>query len=225
MDSVEIYTGYSGSGKTEIVLNQALKYAAKQFNVSVIDLDFTKPSFRSREYRNMLKGKGVNIVAATDNLSNIDLPVVDPRILGVLTSTGGKVLIDLGGDDKGAIILGRFAKVLRERDYQMFFVVNPYRPQCMDIEKLVELSEKIVAVSRLNVSAIIANPNLGWDTTLTDILNGFDKVNEFAYILQMPIALCAVLSSFSMELSGKIQKPLLEIKKMIIPPWESSQIN
>ncbi|MDA8226946.1 MAG: hypothetical protein M0T74_04455 [Desulfitobacterium hafniense] len=224
MDSVEIYTGTFGSGKTEIVLNRALDYAAKDLDVCVIDLDITKPFFRSREHRNLLEDRGISIVIPDGSLAETDLPIVSPKIIGTLTSMRGKVLIDVGGDYQGAIVLGRFAKMLKQRDCEMFFVINPYRPRSMDFTRVVSLIEQIETASRLEVSAIVSNPNLGSDTTLPDIIEGFYKVKNLAHMLKIPIAFCSALAEFSPDLSKEIQVPVLELMKMIVPPWESQEI-
>lgn len=217
---IEIYTGHFGSGKTEVVLNRAVEFAQQGEQVTVVDLDIAKPYFRSREARTFLKELGVRLVMPDGGLEDSDLPIVGANVLGAITSAQGRVLFDVGGDSIGATALGAFAPFLRQREYQMYLVVNPYRPFTKDIPTVTRMLQEIQRAARLKVDGIVSNPNLGCETTLTHLRQGYAQVEEFAAALQLPILLTAVTDRFADRLAGHLQGPVQRVTNFLLPPWE-----
>jgi len=220
MARLEIYTGHFGSGKTEVVLNRALTYAGQGETVYLVDLDIVKPYFRSREVRHFLKESGIHLITPGGELENADLPVISPHVLGTLTSAQGKILLDVGGDPMGATALGAFAQLIERQGYEMFFVLNTYRPFTKDILMVTKMLRDIEAASRLNVSGIISNPNLGQGTVLEDLRLGLPLVKEMAEVLGLPISMTAITERYADQLVTEIEGPIMTIKNFLLPPWE-----
>lgn len=220
MAQIEIYTGHFGSGKTEVVLNRALAYVGQGETVHLVDLDIVKPYFRSREVRHFLKASGVNLITPGGELENADLPVISPKILGTLTSAQGKILLDVGGDAMGATALGAFAQLLGRQGYEMFFVLNPYRPFTQDVSMVTKMFHDIEAASRLKVSGIISNPNLGRGTLLEDLRFGLPPVQQMAEALGLPISFTAITERYAAQLVSEIEGPIQPVKNFLLPPWE-----
>ena len=223
MAEIELFTGHFGSGKTEIVLNRAVGYASQGVTVHLVDLDIVKPYFRSREVRHFLKERGINLITPGGELENADLPVISPKVLGTLTSAQGKILIDVGGDPMGATALGGFAQLIGRQGYEMFFVLNPYRPFTQDIPSVKKMFHDIEAVSRLKVSGIISNPNLGRATSLEDLRLGLPRVQEMAEALGLPIAWTAITERYSEQLVTEIEGLIQPVRNFLLPPWEMEE--
>ena len=220
MAEIEIYTGHFGSGKTEIVLNRAVTYASQGVTVHLIDLDIVKPYFRSREVRHFLKASGINLITPGGELENADLPVISPKVLGTLTIAQGKILIDVGGDPMGTTALGAFAQLIGRQGYDLFFVINPYRPFTRDIPMVTKMFHDIEAVSRLKISGIISNPNLGRGTSLEDLRLGLPLVQEMAKALGLPIAWTAITERHTDQLVNEIEGKVQKVRNFLLPPWE-----
>lgn len=220
MAQIEIYTGHFGSGKTEVVLNRALAYAGQGETVHLVDLDIVKPYFRSREVRHFLKESGINLITPGGELENADLPVISPKVLGTLTSAHGKILFDVGGDPMGATALGAFAHLIGRQGYEMFFVINPYRPFTKDIPMVTKMLRDIEIASRLKVCGIISNPNLGRGTLLEDLRLGLPVVKEMAEVLGLPISLTTITERYADRLVTEIDGPIQTVKNYLLPPWE-----
>ena len=223
MAQIEIYTGHFGSGKTEVVLNQAVAYVGQGETVHLVDLDIVKPYFRSREVRHFLKESGINLITPGGELENADLPVISPQVLGTLTSAQGKILLDVGGDSMGATALGAFAQLIGRQGYKMFLVVNPYRPFTRDIPMVTKMLHEIEAASRLKVSGIISNPNLGRGTLLADLRLGLPLVQEMAEELGLPISWTAITGRYADQLVTEIEGPIQTIRSFLLPPWEQEE--
>ena len=103
---VTVFVGHFGSGKTEIALNGALELAAAGSSVTVADLDVVKPYFRSRSARAILSDAGVDLLAPTGANVHADLPIIVPQIRSCLRDEHSRLILDVGGDDLGARVLG-----------------------------------------------------------------------------------------------------------------------
>ena len=71
-------------------------------------------------------------------------------------------VLDIGGDDRGAYALGRYADFIKnENDYEMLFVFNCYRPLTPTAEDALEIMREIEAACKISFTAIVNNSNLG----------------------------------------------------------------
>lgn len=80
--------------------------------------------------------------------------------------------MDVGGDDIGAAALGRFKNNLAEGSFNLYFVVNTYRLHTRDVPGILSVLNRVEKASRMQVNALISNPNLGSETDPETILEG-----------------------------------------------------
>ena len=79
--------------------------------------------------------------------------------------------VDIGGDDRGAYALGRFAGgILQEGNYEMLLVLNHYRPLTSTPEEAIQIMQEIEQACGLPFTGLINNSNLGEETTPQDVL-------------------------------------------------------
>lgn len=100
---VTVVAGHYGVGKTNFALNVALDAAHAGAEVCVVDLDVVNPYFRSTEYRALLEGAGVRVVAPVfaEAGSSLDVPsltgAVVPAIEWVFEASGVAGTRELAG--------------------------------------------------------------------------------------------------------------------------------
>ena len=164
MKRINIITGHYGSGKTEVALNMALELKKQHDNVIICDMDIVNPYFRTNDEAELLKNKGIRVIAPDYASTNIDIPVLPGDILSVFTDKDAYAVLDLGGDDDGAVALGKYHHYLKEEDYDMFFVLNALRPDTMNIEDIKSLAQNIEIMSRAKITGLINNTNLSYLT-------------------------------------------------------------
>ena len=97
--------GNYGSGKTEVSINLAVNRKRSGLDVRLADLDLVNPYFRTREARTQLEALGIDVILPPEQYLHADLPVLSPVIAGMIKKTDGLTLLDLGGDDVGALVL------------------------------------------------------------------------------------------------------------------------
>jgi len=223
---ITIFAGRFGSGKTEVAMNYALSLCV-QSPVSnlqspiLIDLDIVTPYFRSRETAEIMEKRGVQVVAPSAIGRYLDTPAITPQILGAIQQPGRPVVLDVGGDRQGARALGQFSPAIRQRDYVMHFVVNPYRPFTDTLEGLAGSIAEIEASSRLQVSSLVSNPNLIYETTIEHIVAGHAKIEGFARELGLAIAFVCVERRWVDALgSNHFTQPVLVLDRHFVMSWE-----
>jgi len=170
----------------------------------------------------LLKDLGINLVTPGGALDNADLPIISAAVLGTLTSAQGYILLDVGGDAMGATTLGSIAPYVKRQHqaYVMYLVLNPFRPFTKDIQGVTKMAQDIEVAARLKITGIVSNPNLGQDTTMADLYQGYEVVREYAHLLQLPIAFTAVTEQYFARMAPKIDGPVLSVRNFLLPPWE-----
>ena len=135
----------------------------------------------------------------------MDIPSLPPDLYAITDDKSRRVVIDVGGDDSGAMVLGRLAPaILAEDDYAMLLVVNRYRPLTPDIPSTVEVMGEIEAAAGLRFTGIINNSNLGIDTTADVVLRTVDYADGLAQAAGIPVVATTIDERLYDELEGKI---------------------
>lgn len=182
-----VITGHYGSGKTNIAVNLALNAAKNsQKKVFLIDADIVNPYFRSADNEDILKEAGVELIAPMSANTNLDIPSM-PATVARVFNTDCEVIWDIGGDDAGAIVLGRYSEDIQKQGYEMIYVVNFYRPMTESEEDMTELMGEIEKASKLKVSALADNSNLGSETNETTVKDVEQKVKALSDKTKLPI--------------------------------------
>ena len=200
-----ILCGHYGTGKTNVAVNYALALAAAGESVTVADLDIVNPYFRTLDSAADLEAAGVRMICSRFANSNVDIPSLPPDLYAITDDKSRRVVIDVGGDDSGAMVLGRLAPaILAEDSYAMWLVVNRYRPLTPDIPSTVEVMGEIEAASGLRFTGIVNNSNLGAETDAATVLASVDYAESLAAATGLPLVATTVDGRLYAELEGRI---------------------
>jgi hypothetical protein len=75
-------------------------------------------------------------------------------------------VLDIGGDDRGALALGRYAPFISASDdCEMLMVINRFRPLSGDARSVSEIRREIEMASHVRFDALVNNSNLARETT------------------------------------------------------------
>ena len=148
---ISIFCGHYGSGKTNIAVNYALSLKEQGIPVRIADLDIVNPYFRTKDSARELEEAGIELISPTFANTNVDLPALPQELYALVQQTHTHAVMDVGGDDRGAYALGRYAPYIREENnFDMFCVVNFYRPLTTTPEEAAEIMAEIEAESERN---------------------------------------------------------------------------
>ena len=200
-----ILCGHYGTGKTNVAVNLSLDLRRQFPKVAVADLDIVNPYFRTKDSEMEFTVAGVELICSRYANSNLDIPALPENLYRITEDRDTKMILDIGGDDSGAIVLGRLAPaILQESDYEMLTVINTYRPLTPDVESTVEVLREIEAASRISFTGIVNNSNLGEETTPEDVLASVRYAEDVASRMGIPVVLTTVKQDLYESLAGKI---------------------
>ncbi|KUK52164.1 MAG: hypothetical protein XD78_2172 [Desulfotomaculum sp. 46_296] len=214
---LSLFAGGFGSGKTEVALNYAVNLHQKGFPVTVVDLDILNHYFRAGTAKKSLEKMGIAMISPREELAYADLPALSPGIYSVLQGGKGYGVLDIGGDDLGAIALSRFREDIPEDGHCFFLVVNPYRPMTADVKGIDKVKRSIESASRLKIHALVSNPNLGHGTDIETVMNGHQIVMKASEELGLPVDFLSIRRDLADLIA--VELPLLPMDLFIKPPW------
>ena len=168
MCGLTIICGHYGSGKTNFAINMAIDTARKGNNVTLVDMDLVNPYFTSSVYADILRENGVNVISPMFAGTNMEITAI-PASMYSIFDTNDDVIIDAGGDDAGATVLGRFSPEIKKKGYGMIYVTNMYRPMTAGPEDSVMILREIEEVCKLKATAVVNNSHLKDLTTVSTI--------------------------------------------------------
>lgn len=190
---IVLLSGHYGSGKTNIAVNLALRMKAAREKVAIADIDIVNPYFRTKDSQAELEKAGIRLICSDFAGSNVDLPALPQDVYAITDEPDLFSVIDVGGDDRGALALGRWRDaILRENDYEMLFVINRFRPLTADALSTIEVMREIELASGMPFTAVVNNSNLGEETTVRDVLNSRDYAAEICERTGLPLKMTSV---------------------------------
>ena len=206
MKRVTLILGHYGSGKTNIAVNLAVKYREERENVAIADLDIVNPYFRTKDSLDLLKEKGIRLIVSEYANSNVDIPALPQDMYAVTDDKSLTCILDIGGDDRGALVLGRLRPaILEENDYEMLAVINMYRPLTSDPASTVEVLREIELAANMRVTGIINNSNLGRETTAETVLASVPYAEEVSRLTGLPIVMTTAEENVAKKLAYKVE--------------------
>ncbi len=203
---VTLFAGHYGSGKTNIAVNYAYYLANKALPVIVADLDIVNPYFRTKDSEEDFKKHDIELVCSKFTNSNLDIPALPQEMYKVVQDKSKYAIIDIGGDDQGAVALGRYAPyILEENDYDMLFVANCFRPLTQTPEAAFEVMREIETACKIKFTGIVNNSNLGNETTADDVLSSTEFAKKLSDISGLPVVMTTVDQKLFNQLSAKVE--------------------
>ena len=209
-----LFAGHYGSGKTNIAVNYAMLLADEGKKVCIADLDIVNPYFRTKDSEAELTEKGITLISPRYANTNVDLPALPAESYRIVQDKSVYGVVDIGGDDRGAYALGRFADAIKaEGDYRMAFVINRYRPLTSTVEDTVEIMKEIETAAGIRFTCIVNNSNIGTETTPEIVLDSVAYAEAVSHATGLPIWLHTVEKTIVERVAGIPVLPLTLQKK------------
>ena len=183
-----LFAGHYGSGKTNIAVNYAVHLAQQGKKVCIADLDIVNPYFRTKDSKEELEKYGIHLVSPQYANTNVDLPALPAESYRLVQDKSTFGIMDIGGDDRGAYALGRYADAIKqENNYRMAFVANCYRPLTRTPEDALTIMREIEKACGIEFTCIVNNSNLGNETTAQTVLDSLDYIKKLCEVSGLPL--------------------------------------
>ncbi len=198
MKRITLFFGHYGSGKTNIAINYALQLKKQYDKVAIADIDIVNPYFRTKDSEAELTEAGIKVISLPFANTNVDLPALPPEVYGLVQDKTTVAVMDIGGDDRGAYALGRYAPyLLEEKDYEAVFVANFYRPLTQTAEEAFEVLQEIENACGIKMTAIVNNSNIGEETTEASVEKTRAEAEKLSQIAGIPVIFTSVDESIA----------------------------
>lgn len=185
-----LFAGHYGSGKTNIALNYARALRRQGLPVTIADLDIVNPYFRTKDSEAQLRSEGIELICSPFANSNLDVPAMPKQTYALVASRTQYGVLDIGGDDRGALALGRYAPEIRdEGSYAMLFVANFARPLTRTAQQALDVLREIEQACGLPFTGIVNNTNLGMQTTAQDVLESLPLAQALGQLSELPVVM------------------------------------
>lgn len=204
---ITLFAGHYGSGKTSLALNYARELRnAFHGRVAIADLDIVNPYFRTKDFAERLTEEGIELVVSEYANSNVDFPALPAKAYSLFADRDLRVVVDVGGDDRGALALGRYVDDLKkEDDYEMIGVINASRPLTSTPEDTVNVLREIEQACSLKITALANNTNLGAETDEKVIADSLLYAEEVSKTMRVPVLMTTCPRQIERRLRGKVQ--------------------
>lgn len=212
---ITIITGHYGCGKTNFSVNYALYLANLGKKVTVADFDIVNPYFRTADFKDLFEQNNIRLIAPQFANTNVDIPTINFDLLDM--EDDEYLIVDVGGDDSGAVALGRFSSSIKDDDYDMFYVINKYRYLMSEPEDALYMLKAIETASRLHHTGIINNSNLGNETTAQTVCESFEYAKKVCELSSLPLKFTAATEGIGIDKQADNYFP---IKVFVKPVWE-----
>jgi hypothetical protein len=165
----------------------------------------------------------VEVIAPRGDNFASELPIILPEVRGVITRPGGRVILDVGGDDVGARVLSAFASVLPADQADLLMVLNARRPFTDSVAGALKIMREIETASRLKVTGLVANTHLMDETTPETVREGIRAARELGAATGLPVRFCVMQRSVADAFGGAEDTaehlPILTIERHIVAPF------
>lgn len=200
-----LFAGHYGSGKTNIAVNYALYLREQNLPVTVADLDIVNPYFRTLDSKAVFNEHEVKLICSQFANSNVDAPAMPKEVYELIDSRNEYGVLDIGGDDRGALALGRYVPdIIKENNYEMLLVINKARPLTRTVNDTVDVAYEVASACSLPFTGIVNNTNLGLETKAEDILSSVTYAEDVSKALNIPIKMTCCDEKLFRQLEDKI---------------------
>ena len=218
---VLVLVGGYGAGKTQLAISLALNWAREGKRVALVDLDLINPYFRLREIAETLEAEGVEVIRPEGDLAFAENPSLPPQIDGALRDSTRRVVLDVGGNETGATIVGRYHTLLEAEDIAVLQVVNVFRPFSSTVAEIESLRLDMERKSHLKIQGWINNSNLLDWTTLDDWRAAAELMQALVEQSKIPLETCGVSPKWAEKVGLPWEADWIPVERYLNLGWKN----
>ncbi len=223
-----VFIGAYGSGKSELAVNYALALRESGRPVVIADLDIINPFFRSTDAQALLERHGIELVKTLYANTNVDVPAVPATVFGLFTRKDRFAVLDIGGEDMGARILGSLRNHFPDERgpdrASIYMVVNANRPFTATAAQVCAIADELMGAANLQITGLVNNTNLLEYSDAAMLLEADAMIREASRLSGIPLAFAAARDELvPAEWGSRLPDglPLLRLQRSIFYPTEA----
>ncbi len=134
------------------------------------------------------------------------MPALSSRITVPFLDKSYDYIIDLGGSEVGAKVLGRFGDLIDKNEVDFFMVVNIFRPETGNEDEIIHQMSLLEQMSGFKITGLVNNSNLIHETRVEDILEGDAYLRRVSELTKIPIRYTTCMVDEVQQYSALIDK-------------------
>jgi hypothetical protein len=218
---INIFIGEIGSGKTEVSINFGIKIKNNSNKIDIVDLDIYKPYIRLRDIKEKIEKYGVNILTPPKDISKADIPIIIHASKKCIYEDDKICIFDIGGGEGSTFVLRQFPEI-KDFDYDLFYVLNVYRPFTRNLKDIEKNINDIEIASGFKITGLISNTHLRFETKIENIIEGYNLTKKVSEKLKIPIKYVSVKEDLVENFNNyEFKNLILPIKIFIRYPYEN----
>jgi hypothetical protein len=218
---INIFIGEIGSGKTEVSINFGIKIKNNSNKIDIVDLDIYKPYIRLRDIKEKIEKYGVNILTPPKDISKADIPIIIHASKKCIYEDNKICIFDIGGGESSTFVLRQFPEI-KNFDYDLFYVLNIYRPFTRNLKDIEKNINDIEIASGFKITGLISNTHLRFETKIENIIEGYNLTKKVSEKLKIPIKYVSVKEDLVENFKNcEFKNLILPIKIFIRYPYEN----
>lgn len=179
--------GMPSCGRTEWLMSLASALAEADAPAYLSDLTEERSFLCDRAFAVYIKRTMPDVYALVPKGDSCDAAHVKPEIEWAVARRRGRVLLDVGTNAPGLLVLGSFKNVFLERGYDFHLLVNPFAAKTADVHNIRALKLYAEALSGIPVTNLIANAYCGGRDEPRDCARGALEIFEVSQALGLPL--------------------------------------
>ncbi len=160
-----------------------------------------------------LNKQQIDLIMPDQKIAFAEMPYLPKEIYSVIQNLDRNVIIDVGGHDVGTTVLGSLAEKIEKVPYELWMVINTFRPDMETAEEIIAMLERLQALAKLKVTGLINNTNLGPLTQVQDVLMSEAIVSNVSMLRGIPMIGTTIEKNLYDEGTAILKTPLIPIKR------------
>ena len=142
-----------------------------------------------------------------------------PQVRAHLEAATSYGVIDVGGDDVGARVLGSLANTLDGAGHRVLMVLNVKRPFSDTVAGCRQVQGEIEAAARLRITGFVSNAHMMEGTDAAVLREGVDLARAVAADAGLPLEFITAPTDLAPAAAADHGLPVLAIDRKLLPPW------
>jgi len=198
---VEVYTGAYTSGKSEISINRALMLHKEGKKVTLVDFDTVEPAYTLRPIKKEIETHGIKVITQENYMGLGETGNVITTEQQNCLFSDNDLVIDVGYGVGGLDVLEVVNGIDKEKNLNIYIVINTSKPETSkpdDIVDYINWSKGTQQYIWKKFAGIICNTHFADETTIEDVIKGYEITKIAAEQLNLPIiSICVMEKLFS----------------------------
>ncbi len=188
--------------------------------ITLVDLDTVEPAYTLRPLKKKLETFGLSVLTREDYTGLGETGNIITAEQKNCLYREGNIVIDVGYGAGGLDILDIIPNIEKEENLEIYIVINASKFETSTVENIIEYINWGLGKTEQKwkkFKGIISNTHFGNETTIEDIIKGYELTKTAAGKVNLPVRALSVDEKFHSQIKELIQDetPIWSLKRFM----------